>query len=119
MRDWNLADGVCAVVGERDGSVTPIELRALGVAETGATWRSPRTDTVYPTGWRLTLPGRGTLELTAVAGAQEMVVFPANLWAGALTVDGTFDDQPVTGDCFAEVVGLDEPFGRALVRSGR
>ena len=48
-----------------------------------------------------------------------MVVFPANLWAGGLEVEGVFDDKPVTGDCFAEIVGLDEPFGRSLLSSGR
>jgi len=117
--DWNLAEGAFAVIEERDGTVTPIAVRELGVAEGGETWRSPRTDTVYPTSWRLIIPGRGTLELTAVADAQEMVVFPANMWAGSLSVTGTFDDEPVTGDCFAEVVGLDEPFGRSLFRSGK
>ncbi len=50
---------------------------------------------------------------------QEMVVFPANLWAGGLTVEGVFDDQPVTGDCFTEMVGVDEPFGRSLLHTGR
>jgi hypothetical protein len=88
--------------------------------ETGETWRSPRTDTVYPTSWAIWIPQRNAaLSLKAVAPAQEMVVFPANLWAGTLDARGTFDGQEVTGNCFAEVVGLDEPFGRDLVRTGR
>jgi predicted secreted hydrolase len=118
-RRWNLAEGAFAVVEERDGAVTPIPVRALGVKESGDTWRSPRTGTVYPTGWVLEVPGRGTLVLEAAVAGQEMVVFPANLWAGAMTVEGVFDGEPVTGDCFTEVVGLDTPFGRSLFASGR
>jgi predicted secreted hydrolase len=118
-RDWNLADGSFAVVEEKDGAVTPIVVREMEVKELGDTWRSPRTDTVYPTSWLLTIPGRGSLALRATVEGQEMVVFPANLWAGGLEVEGVFDGVPVTGDCFTEVVGLDEPFGRSLLRSGR
>jgi len=118
-RMWNLARGSFAVVEEADGAVTPIRLDALGVTQSGDTWRSRRTGTVYPIGWALEVPGRGRLELRAVVPGQEMVVFPANLWAGTLAVTGDFDGAAVTGDCFTEVVGLDEPFGRGLFRSGK
>ena len=44
---------------------------------------------------------------------------PANLWAGSLSVEGTFDGADVTGDGFSEIAGMQQPFGRALFRSGR
>jgi predicted secreted hydrolase len=114
------ATGSYAVVVERDGTATRLDLSLIEVRQTGDVWRSPRTDTVYPTGWVIEVPRRrAALVLRAVAPAQEMVVFPANLWAGTLAVEGVFDGEPVTGDCFAEIVGLDEPFGRDLVRTGR
>src|SRR5512137_1853155 len=103
-RQWNLHDGSFAVVEEPDGRVTALDLRKVGVVQTGEVWRSPRTRQVYPTGWVLEVPGRGTLTLRAAVGAQEMVVFPANLWAGGLQVTGLFDGKRVTGDCFGEVV---------------
>ena len=118
-RDWNLSPGSFAVVEEKDGSVTQIAVREMEVKELGDTWRSPRTGTVYPVTWMLEIPGRGSLVLRTTAPAQEMVVFPANLWAGGLEVDGFFDGEPVTGDCFAEFVGFDTPFGRAFLKSGR
>jgi predicted secreted hydrolase len=118
-RGWDLRQGSFAVVEEEDGRVVPIELHELGVAESGRIWRSPRTDTVYPIGWVLDVPGRGRLILDAVIPGQEMVVFPANLWAGTLDVQGVFDDELVTGSCFTEVVGLKQPFGRSLLRTGR
>ena len=117
-RQWNLAQGSFAVVEEPDGRVTQLDVREVGVTESGAIWRSPRTRQIYPTGWTLELPGRGTVTLRAAVDAQEMVVFPANMWAGGMTVEGIFDGQRVTGDAFSEVVGLDRPFGRSLFRSG-
>jgi len=117
-RQHNLAAGSFAVVEEPDGRVTPIALSRLGVSQSGAVWRSPRTRTVYPTGWQLRVPGRGVLNLRASVPAQELVVFPANMWAGGLEVSGVFDGERARGDCFAEVVGLDRPFGRSLFRSG-
>ncbi|MCC6999960.1 MAG: hypothetical protein IT370_35505 [Deltaproteobacteria bacterium] len=118
-RRWNLAPGSFAVVEEPGGGVTPIVVNQLGVLESGETWRSPRTGTVYPTGWALEVPGRGTLILRAPVPGQEMVVFPANLWAGSMEVSGDFDGAPALGDAFVEFLGLDTPFGRSLLHSGR
>ena len=98
--------------------MTALDVRRVGVSQSGAVWRSPRTNTVYPVGWTLELPGRGTLTLRAFVDGQEAVVFPASLWAGGMQVSGMLDGRPVTGDCFTEVVGLDRPFGRSLLRSG-
>ncbi|MBI2896026.1 MAG: hypothetical protein HYY06_20880 [Deltaproteobacteria bacterium] len=119
-RGWDMAAGSYAVAVERDGTATRLDLRRIDLQETGETWRSPRTGTVYPTSWAIWIPQRNAaLSLRAVAPDQEMVVFPANLWAGTLDATGTFDGEAVTGSCFAEIVGLDEPFGRDLVRTGR
>ncbi|MBI2374352.1 MAG: hypothetical protein HYV07_10195 [Deltaproteobacteria bacterium] len=118
-RDRNLAKGSFATIRELDGALTQLDVRSIGVGESGAVWRSPRTNTVYPVGWTLTLPGRGTLSLSAAVPGQEMIVFPANLWAGAMNVTGVFDGERVGGDCFTEVVGFDEPFGRGFLASGK
>lgn len=116
--DWNAAPGSFVAIQEQDGSLTQLDPQSVGVIERGDTWRSPQTGTVYPVSWSLAIPGRGTLELRAPVEDQELVVFPANLWAGALRVSGLFDGQSVGGDAFAEVVGLDAPFGRSLLSSG-
>ncbi len=116
---WNLAPGAFAVVEESDGSVTPLPVSQLDIRESGDIWRSPRTDTVYPTGWSIDIPGRGHLVLKAAVAGQEMVVFPANLWAGGVEVSGYFDGAEVTGDAFVELLGLDAPFGRSWFESGR
>jgi predicted secreted hydrolase len=116
--DWGLAEGSFAGVDEPDGRLTQLAVRTIGVSESGAIWRSPSSGVVYPVGWVIEIPGRGTLTLRAAPPAQEIRVFPANAWAGALEVRGVFDGRPVVGDCFGEVVGLHRPFGRALLKSG-
>ncbi|MBI4816116.1 MAG: c-type cytochrome [Deltaproteobacteria bacterium] len=115
----NAAEGSFASIREADGRLTQLRIETIGIAEGGETWRSPVTDTVYPVSWRLTIPGRGTLTLNAHVPQQEMIVFPANIWAGSLEVTGSFDGARVEGDAFAEVVGLDAPFGRGLLRTGK
>ena len=73
-RDWNLAPGAFAAVVEADGAATPLAVRAIDVSQSGDTWRSPRTDVVYPTGWHLKIPERDAwLDLKAVVDAQEML----------------------------------------------
>jgi predicted secreted hydrolase len=114
--DSNLAVGSFAVIEEPDGRVTPIEVRSLGVSESGAVWRSPRTNKVYPVGWVLEIPGRGTLRLRAPVEAQEIQLAFGSSWAGGLEANGLFDGRPVTGDCFGEHVQL--PITRRLLRSG-
>ncbi len=119
-QQWNLAEGSWAVVIEAGGRAAPLRLGEIEVQERGVPWRSGRTGTVYPVVWIVRIPERDIeLTLRAVIPNQEMVVFPANLWAGTLTVEGTFAGAEVQGDCFGEVVGLDEPFGRELVSTGR
>lgn len=119
--DWNMVKGSFARIEEEDGTVTAIDLPKLQVKELGDVWRSPETGAVYPMDWLLEIPGRGSLRIASPpkAKAQEMVVFPANLWAGGMTVEGRFDGQRVWGDCFTEIVGIDKPFGRAFFQSGR
>ncbi len=118
-QDRNLAEGGFATIRERDGRLTQHQIRTVTIAETGDTWRSPRTGAVYPIGFRVGLPGRGSLTLKASVPHQEMVVFPANLWAGTMEVTGAFDGERVGGNAFVEVVGIDEPFGRSLLASGK
>ncbi len=119
-RDWAMQPGSFAAVVEASGAVKPLDLHAVDLRESGETWRSPRTDTVYPMGWSLDIPERqATLTLRAVENAQEMVVLPANLWAGTLAVTGAFDGEEITGSCFSELAGFQRPFGRALFHSGR
>lgn len=86
---------------ELPGSTYTIE--ALG------TWRSPKTDAVYPMGWRIRVPGeQSELIVTPAFEDQEMDVQRTTgsaYWEGAVTISGTWRGQPTTGKGYVELVG--------------
>ncbi|MBS1796758.1 MAG: carotenoid 1,2-hydratase [Acidobacteria bacterium] len=74
-------------------------------------WKSPRTNAVYPSGWRLKVPKMG-LDLTVapVIENQEldtrgttMIVY----WEGACEVAGKAGESDVAGRAYVELVGYD------------
>jgi predicted secreted hydrolase len=101
--------------------------------EPTARWRSPHTDAVYPSGWRLRVPRVGVdVTVTPALKDQEldtrgttMIVY----WEGACTVEGRRGGAPVGGRAYVELVGYDRShespsltsflFGGALDRRWR
>jgi len=68
-------------------------------------WASPLDGTVYPSGWRLRVPGQGIdLTLTPRVPDQEMNV-TFRYWEGALEVAGRSGDRTVGGRGYAELTG--------------
>jgi predicted secreted hydrolase len=87
-----------------DGRVTPLERADFEQVATG-TWTSPRTGGVYPSGWRVRVPGAGLdLTVTPLAEDQELAT-SLRYWEGAVRVTGTADDQPTTGYGYVELTG--------------
>ena len=101
--------------------------------QTTARWRSPRTGTLYPSGWRLRVP-RFSIDvtITPVLKDQEldtrgttMIVY----WEGACTVEGLQGETQTRGRAYVELVGYDRSheqpsltsflFGSALDRRWR
>ena len=73
-----------------DGSARELAPNAVQATATG-TWTSPHTQAVYPSGWRLALPGGEQLTLQPVLDDQELY-FPGFggtiYWEGAVRVEG-------------------------------
>ena len=69
------------------------------------TWRSPRSDAVYPSSWRVNLPGQDLiLEIQPLLADQEMDVSYI-YWEGAVQVTGIYQGQPVSGLGYVELTG--------------
>jgi predicted secreted hydrolase len=88
------------------------EPRALGAGEFSIAplshWRSPHSGTVYPSRWRLRVPGEGLeLEVTPLLADQELNL-SFRYWEGAVAVRGTRRDTAVTGRGYAELTGYAE-----------
>jgi predicted secreted hydrolase len=127
--DWfslQLADG-CEVMlyllRQKDGSVDPasagsliepsgdvrhLNLTDFTVKPTGA-WTSPHTQTKYPAGWEITIPGAGYhLRITPTVPDQEIrSQAPAKVtyWEGQVKIEGVKNGAPVAGLGYAELTG--------------
>jgi predicted secreted hydrolase len=94
-----------------DGRATDIPFADFEVEALG-TWTSPRTNVTYPSGWRVTLPQRGlVLTWTPVVPDQELDTrrSTANIyWEGEVTIAGTRNGTPITGEGYVELTGYDQ-----------
>jgi predicted secreted hydrolase len=78
--------------------------RDIQIQATG-TWTSPLDESVYPSGWRVTLPGRGwVLQVQPLLPDQELDG-AFRYWEGAVAVDGTAQGRAVSGRGYVELTG--------------
>jgi len=86
-------------------------------------WKSPRTATVYPAGWRLTIPGRyESLVITPTVADQEVSLTglaSLTYWEGQVSVTGNQGGMAVTGRGFAELTGYVRPVNTFLIEPER
>ncbi len=91
-----------------DGSASAIAPQLIESQAIGS-WTSPVTGGVYPSGWRITLPGQQvSLTLTPLLRDQELVTASSTgvaYWEGAVSVSGTAAGKPVTGEGYVELTG--------------
>jgi predicted secreted hydrolase len=103
------------------------------VLEATRYWRSPHTEALYPSGWRLRVPRFGVdVTIAPVMQDQEldtrgttMIVY----WEGACSVQGRHGNEQAEGRAYVELVGYDRSheqpslsaflFGSALERQWR
>lgn len=103
-----------------DGSVTPLRSGsgAAGgsgdlVVSTEGIWTSPNTGAEYPSGWTVRVPGEDIqLELSPIVADQEIISArpeSAIYWEGKVSVSGTRNGDPVSGDGYVELTGYVVP----------
>lgn len=100
----------CGVVVEQDGDYTPLSNQDFKVEPTGY-WKSPRSKTTYPSGWRIIVPKFDIeLTLTPIIEDQELDTRGTTMiiyWEGACEVSGTVKNKKVSGRAYVELVGYD------------
>ncbi|WP_442498811.1 lipocalin-like domain-containing protein [Methylobacter sp. sgz302048] len=70
-----------------------------------ATWTSPHSKIRYPSLWRLSVPGqRLELDVVPLINDQELNV-SVRYWEGAVSVKGTKNGRPVSGQGYVELTG--------------
>jgi len=90
------------------GRAQPLRLADFRITSI-ATWKSPHSQAVYPSGWELEIPGAGyTLTLTPTLADQEIRAGEAGgitYWEGQVRIQGRKQEQPVSGQGYAELTG--------------
>ncbi len=94
------ADGTSTPLGAGDFSIEPI-----------GEWKSQNSGAVYPSGWKVNVPGKGiSLDIIPVMKDQEldtrgttMIVY----WEGSCHVIGDVGEHAVRGRAYVELVGYD------------
>ncbi|MEM5774677.1 MAG: lipocalin family protein, partial [Anaerolineaceae bacterium] len=90
-----------------DGSLMPLTSRDFSIEPTGE-WTSPHSGAVYPSGWRVNIPGQEVeLQINPLIQDQELVV-SYTYWEGAVEIQGTWRGRPVTGRGYTELTGYAE-----------
>lgn len=107
---------------QKDGSTTPQSSGSLVMADGRvrhltlaqfrttplATWKSPHTGAVYPSGWRVLVPSEGIdVTVTPVLRDQELLdpQIGVAYWEGDCDVRGTDRSSPVRGVAYVELTG--------------
>jgi len=90
------------------GAALHLPLSAWTLEET-ARWRSPGSGALYPSGWRLRVPGEGIdLTVRPTVADQELITSGSTgvtYWEGSARVEGTSGGRPVRGEGYVELTG--------------
>lgn len=94
----------------KNGKYTALGNEDFSIEPTGY-WRSPRTKTTYPNGWKIKVE-KYDLDLVVdpVIEDQELDTRGTTMiiyWEGACKVTGTADAKKVSGNAYVELVGYD------------
>ncbi len=91
---------------EADGSHRTIEPGEISL-DVLDRWRSPRGGE-YPSRWRFRMPSEGLdLEITPYVSDQELDTI-VRYWEGAVRIEGTSSEQPVSGSGYVELTGYSD-----------
>jgi predicted secreted hydrolase len=102
---------------DADGSTRPIVKAEIDV-EVLDTWKSKQSAARYPARWRMQiLPLSIDVEITSNLPDQEMRTAGSTgvtYWEGSVSLDGTKNNLPVSGDGYVELTGYAAAFDAPL-----
>lgn len=102
---------------EPDGRAIHLPREAFGFSIRDV-WTSPKTKTVYPSRWVITVPDHGIeMTLTPTVPNQELVTTQSTrvtYWEGSVSVKGRVGEATVTGSGYAELTGYAESLGKTF-----
>lgn len=73
------------------------------------TWDSPK-GTIYPSGWRLLVPGQGLDLVISPAVRNQLLDVSIDYWEGSVTIEGTRNGAKLSGRGYVELTGYEHGF---------
>ena len=93
---------------EKDGTSTQLK-REDFIVKVLDRWKSPKTDVLYPSSWKISVPSRNfEVEVNPTVQEQELTTDKTTYvtyWEGRCRFKGTLREAPVQGDAYTELVG--------------
>ena len=101
---WIAPDGTMTHLRSSDFQMTP-----------AAYWKSKANGSLYPIGWRITIPGQqAEFAVRAAAEDQELTLGPITYWEGAVDASGTREGKAIKGRGYLELTGYAGRLSEAL-----
>jgi predicted secreted hydrolase len=108
LKDGSLDPASSGTLVDPQGRARHLKLADFQIQPTGS-WKSPHSGATYPSGWEISLPGAGyTLSLQPTLADQELRPggrAPIIYWEGQVTIQGTNNQQAITGQGYVELTG--------------
>jgi predicted secreted hydrolase len=107
LKDGSLDPASSGTLVDPQGRARHLKLADFQIQATGS-WKSPHSGATYPSGWEISLPGAGyTLSLQPTLADQELRPGgrPIIYWEGQVTIQGTNNQQAITGQGYVELTG--------------
>ncbi|MGB5219373.1 MAG: lipocalin-like domain-containing protein [Smithella sp.] len=74
-------------------------------------WYSQQTDSNYPASWEINIKSLNLkLNVNPMLAEQEVSLEPMPYWEGSVIIDGTYNDLPVQGKGYVELVGYSKKY---------
>ena len=91
-----------------DGTTRRLDMADVEIIVTD-NWTSPRSGTIYPSGWEIRIKSLNmVVHIAPVMNDQELRLRPVTYWEGAVRVTGMAHGEPVKGNGYVELVGYDK-----------
>jgi predicted secreted hydrolase len=87
-----------------DGSLRSLALADFEIAVLD-TWESPESGAIYPSGWRVEIPGEAIQLDVEPTFLEQENIGSFTYWEGSVDIDGSVAGKPVGGQGFVELTG--------------
>jgi len=108
LKDGTIDPASSGTLVNREGQARHLTLADFTIKATGS-WKSPHSQATYPAGWQISVPSAGcTLKVSPTLADQELHTggrSPLIYWEGQAVIQGTCNQQAITGQGYVELTG--------------